>query len=131
MKYKEGYKYILVEDEVTLTPIKGFTVNEKFISLDGDGKLTVRAFYAWDGASGPTRDDKTNMRGSAIHDAFYQLMRQGWIPLSFRDKVDALFETMCKADKMGKFRAWYYHKGVQWFGKKSAEVQGEVILTAP
>ena len=64
MKYKKGYKYQLVEDEVTKTDIIGYSFDTKFIRLTLVGVLTVKAGYAWDGASGPTIDSPSSMRAS-------------------------------------------------------------------
>jgi len=67
------YKYQLTEDYSVDSGIK---VKEKidtpFIILEPDGNLTIKKKYAWDGPSGPTIDTKTFMRGSLVHDAFYQ-----------------------------------------------------------
>lgn len=131
VKYQAGYKYQLHEDYSCESVIRGFTINHGYFSLGADGRLLIRAGYAWDGASGPTHDDKTNMRGSLVHDAHYQMMRDGFVPQSFEPVVDSQFEAMCREDGMGFFRAWYYHKGVQWFGKSSCEPQPERIYEAP
>lgn len=131
MKYRKGYKYQTAETETFKTVIKGFTISDRFFALDADGNLTVRADYAWDGASGPTFNTDNTMTPSLIHDAFYQMLREGFIPQSFRAAVDIQFRDMCKARGMGWFRDWYFWKGVEWFGKDSAAVQKEVVFEAP
>jgi hypothetical protein len=76
-----SYKYQVMKDysiQLNLTPLK--TIRRKlakFLSLSPHGVLSIRKFYAWDGHSGPTIDTRDFMRGSLIHDALYQLMREG------------------------------------------------------
>lgn len=69
IKYRAGYKYQLVSDYIIETKILGYNIDTKYIKLFPDGKLTIIEGYAWDGCSGPTKDDKTNMRGGLVHDA--------------------------------------------------------------
>ncbi|KKK95215.1 hypothetical protein LCGC14_2675010 [marine sediment metagenome] len=118
MKYRElkGYKYQLIEDERIFVQLYEQAWNN-FLSLDR-GHLIIKNGYAWDGASGPTLDDKTNMRASLIHDALYQLIREGMIDRSHRKYIDQLFRDICVLSGMSKFRAWYYYLAVRTFGKK-------------
>ena len=53
--------------------------------------MNIAARYAWDGASGPTFDTKDTMTPSLIHDAFYQLMREGVLDVKHKQQVDDLF----------------------------------------
>lgn len=123
MKYRhlKGYRYELLEMEVVLTEIKDLEIQHPLISLWKGGRLFVHPHYAWDGASGPfTQQTKTNKRGSLIHDALYQLMREGLLPRKYRKYVDQLFKQICLEDGMSKFRAWYFYKAVRMFSKKSS-----------
>jgi hypothetical protein len=136
IKYCKGYKYQLVEDYSVVVPITGYDIALEwtdYISLTKDGLLTIKDGYAWDGCSGPTWDDKTNMRAGLVHDALYQLMRLGLLPLECRPIADKLFYDMCLEDGMWKFRAKYYHEGVEHFGYASAKLGANPypILTAP
>ena len=89
MKYRKGYKYQLAEDEVFETNIyPKIEVKTQFINLKLDGLLTIKSGYAWDGPSGPTIDRNENMRGSLAHDAFYQLIRNGWLEKKWRKVAD-------------------------------------------
>lgn len=127
--YKEGYKYQLSRDCSLLTAIKGIDIRLDYLSLAPDGLLTLKKGYAWDGCSGPTLDDKTNMRGGAFHDAIYQLMRLGLISTDWREYADKeVLKGLCMQDGMNRFRAWYYYEGVHNFVakySKSAEEQKE------
>ena len=95
------------------------------IRLTPAGTLFIHAGYIWDGASGPTLDDGSNMVPALQHDAFYQLMREGLLPQSWRKPVDEYFYEMLKVHGMGTFRAWYYYRSVRMFGGKSARRQND------
>lgn len=132
MKYRDSYKYQLYEDEAFITGIKGFEVHSDFIDLMPDGKLTCKKGYAWDGASGPTWDTKSSMRGSLIHDAGYQLMREGKLPLDYKVVFDGLFYLTLIHDGMSKARAYIWYKGVLWFAKSATLPENDrPILVAP
>ena len=120
MKFTSGYKHQLFEEEWFNTPVTGYTISIDYGSLDENGFLLIRKGYAWDGASGPAKDDKTNMRGSAAHDLFYQFIRMKKIDLSERRKIDNYFIQLCKEDGMTWLRRKYYKQGVFRFGAGSA-----------
>lgn len=144
MKYKElkNYKYQLAETYVIQTDLAPeqdiFTPDEGkvFIKLSTNGILYILNGYSWDGASGIAVDTKNFLRGSLVHDALYQLMRQGKIALEHRDYADRLLQKICKEDGMSSFRANNVYYAVKLFGESSAsptnkiEVQ-ETILEAP
>jgi len=122
---KRKYKYVLEENHSFKTRIIGYTIVTGFGELHADGTGIIFARYGWDGCSGPTWDDKTNMRGGLIHDFFYQLMRLGLLPQSCRCIVDKELQEHCREDGMGKFRAWYYFEGVDHFAKYAAKYGSE------
>lgn len=137
MKYRalKGYKYQLAE---TLTLRLGVLVDVEFshpmFSLKG-GELTVNAGYCWDGASGPTWDDKTNMTPSLVHDVLYQAIRCGLLAADRRGDADYALNQLSRERGMGNVRRWVWFSGLNFFGGNAAklrkiEVQDE-ILTAP
>lgn len=129
--YASGYKYQLASDHVTAVGI-ALTVNTKFLVMDGMGDLFIRAGYAWDGPSGPTFDTRNFMRGSLVHDALYQLMREGHIPEGCREHADRLLRQICLADGMTPLRAWWVYKGVRFGGGPSAaKGAGRPVQFAP
>jgi len=115
MKYRKGYKYQLVEDEIFQINILGFNIRTQFIDLWPNGKLIVKSGYAWDGASGPTIDTKSSMRASLGHDALYQLMRNRLLPFSARPHVDDLMLEWLLEDGMWKLRAKLWRREVGKF----------------
>lgn len=118
-RHLRHYKYQLLED---YTVNIGLTLPEDtniadYIILTSEGELRIKARYAWDGPSGPTIDTKNFMRGSLVHDALYQLIREKKLDIKYRTFADDLLKKMCREDGMHPFRAWYVHKAVLWFGK--------------
>jgi hypothetical protein len=134
IKYRGGYKYQLAESYSVMTAIRDLDaakIDHGFISLTPSGVLTIKKGYAWDGPSGPTIDTKNFMRGSLIHDALYQLMRERLLDVGWRETADNELRRICREDGMSWVRAWWVYKGVRLGGEGSAEWQDAVILTAP
>jgi hypothetical protein len=131
LKYRSGYKYQTLERIRFNLPEEFLThyADTPFIAL-WDCTMTLEAGYAFDGASGPTFDPKCSMRAAALHDACYQLMREGSLPRTLKPLVDDLFHELLIADGMNRFRAWLWHRGVKKCGE-SATIQNRNILVAP
>ena len=134
IKYRAGYKYQLVETYTTLVAVQpeGFVLTP-FIRLDIDGRLSILAGYAWDGPSGPAIDTMNFMRGSLVHDALYQLMRDDHVD---RDKwrviADEELRRICIEDGMSRLRAWWVYQGVRFGGGPSTTSAGwNPTLEAP
>ena len=68
------------------------------------------------------------MRGSLVHDALYQLLREKKIEQDQRLKADKILREICLDCGMSKIRAWWVFKGVRLGGASSAKPD---ILTAP
>ena len=116
ISYKKGYKYQLKKNYSITIPINPKTdIKTAYIDLTIDGNLTIKEGYAWDGPSGPTLDTRTFMRGSLVHDALYQLIREEHLDRDeFRSRADRLLRRMCKEDRMNSFRAWWIYQGVRF-----------------
>ena len=113
--YKNGYKYQLVKDysvQVGMLPVLG--ASSEYIDLSSSGVLTIKRGYAWDGPSGPTVDTRNFMRGSLVHDALYQLMREGMLDISWREQADKELQRICREDGMSWLRAQWVYQGVRW-----------------
>jgi hypothetical protein len=128
-KEKRTYKYILEKEERYGTgiaiPVPAYYGPLKMIT---DGTLIIDKGYAWDGPSGPTIDTKTFMRGSLIHNAMCQLIREGVLSPFDRHRADNILRDICLEDGMARLRAWYVYQGVRRFGAKSCRPD---IITAP
>jgi hypothetical protein len=121
IKYKSGYKYQLVEEyqvKVSVIPIDN--IKTDYIELDTEGMLIIKKGYAWDGPSGPTWDTPNFMRGSLVHDALYQLLRNEFLEQKWRYEADEELRRICREDGMSKIRAWWVYKAVRLGGGPAA-----------
>lgn len=121
-KYRKLYKYSLEEDVIFNTLVKGFELEIKsvkgrtLVKLNKIGKIELRCGYSWDGASGPALDTKNFMRATLVHDALYQMLGEGLLPMSERKLVDKTMKMIAREDGMGAFRGWYTYIFVRAFG---------------
>ena len=136
ISYKKDYKYQLVETYTFKIPIKpkeGVSSPSGFIALTANGLLTIKTGYAWDGPSGPAIDTLNFMRGSLVHDALYQLMREKLLDQNTtRKPADQLLQKMCKADGMSAIRAWWVYNILRIAGSlASVSNSNRPIVKAP
>ena len=121
IKYRSGYKYQLAEEypvKVSVTPKNN--IKTDFIELGTEGMLVIKKGYAWDGPSGPTIDTPNFMRGSLVHDALYQLLRNELIDEKWRDEADDELRRICVEDGMSKICARWVYIAVRKWGKVAA-----------
>ena len=125
IEYKKGYKYQIVDGYTTTIPMRPATDLRSpsgYIELSQAGVLKIKKEYAWDGPSGPTIDTLDFMRGSLVHDALYQLMRENLLDKDEdRDAADRLLQQMCRDDGMWVLRAWWVYIGLKFFGDPAAD----------
>jgi hypothetical protein len=132
IRYKQGYEYQLVEDYSSETGIVvPVDIATHFILLSKEGRLTIKADYAWDGPSGPAIDTDNFMRGSLEHDALYQLMREGKLPREYRKEADLRLREVCLEDGMSSIRAWWVYRGVRYGGESSTVPRTNEVKEAP
>lgn len=132
IKYRSGYKYQLAESSSTVIGIRtAENISTPFVLLNTDGILIIKQGYAWDGASGPTIDTKSSMRGSLVHDALYQLIRLGLLPESFRLRADEEAYKIWREDGMNPIRAWIWRFALNKFAAPAAKVGDRAVLVAP
>lgn len=130
LAYKEGYKYVVEDTFFIQTSINGFSILTDYINLYRDGTLLIRKGYAWDGASGPAIDTLNFRRGSLVHDALYQLIREDRLPFSYRKRADDELIRICKEDGMLMPRRWWVKLAVNTFGANAVE-HANPVLFAP
>ena len=129
--YRTGYKYQLVSTYVhQLSFTIPNNITTPFIDVSPDGLMVIREGYAWDGPSGPALDTKNFMRGSLVHDAIYQLERDGFLDIKFKDSADRELVGICKEDGMGWLRRKYVYWALKHFAL-SAITHKRPIRTAP
>jgi hypothetical protein len=134
IKYSKGnYKYYLREDYVINIPVfPEKDISCRYFYLTAKGQLGIYYSYAWDGASGPTIDTKSSMRGSLVHDVLYQAIRLGLIPAWYKEVADKLLHDICEEDGMWKTRSDVWRWAVEKFGGHSIDPKSEPeVLTAP
>lgn len=120
--YAEGYKFQLRRTYEVMTRVRPkTTVGNGWLRLDPDGKLTISEGYAWDGTSGPTLETKKGIRGSLVHDAFFQLIREGLITMAEVQLADDEYRHIMLEDGLWAPRAWWRYLGVSWFGGRYAD----------
>jgi len=89
-----------------------------------EGVITAKEGYRWDGASGPTLDDETNLRASLFHDIGYQSMSEQpaisklswWRKYRIRVTWDKMFRSILKADGMPFVRRFFWYWSVRGVG---------------
>jgi hypothetical protein len=131
--YRCGYKYQLSKDyhlSVDIYPLR--LVATDWLELSVQGSLLIRKGYAWDGPT-VAIDTKTFMRASLVHDALYQLMREGFLlEERWRKTADETMYKICLEDGMNWFRAWYAYTCVRIFsGGLSDPAYNHIQQTAP
>ena len=134
ISYKSGYKYQIKDDYIDVIDFKpDKPISTEYIVLDLDGAIKLKNGYAWDGPSGPTIDTLNFMRGSLIHDALYQLMRERYLDKDkYRKPADKLLQSICREDGMSSLRAWLVYLGVRIGGDPSADpASDKPVIRAP
>lgn len=127
--YRQGYRYQLAGDYVQRIRIRpADPIVTQFIELTSEGVLTVRKGYCWDGPSVPepfatfgARGMAQLMRGSLVHDACYQLMREALLSERERLAADDELRRMCLEDGMTEDEAESVWRGVRDYGGRSAD----------
>jgi len=152
--FRDGYRYQLAKNYSCQTPFRPpRQVSGSYRTLFATGRLLIRKGYCWDGPSGPSVDTPSFMRGSLVHDALYQFLREGAgldrgatkpgaiVPVPFptastgetwRWMADNLLHEHCLEDGMSRFRAWWVLRAVRRFaGDAAAPASKKEVLRAP
>lgn len=127
--YSRGWKYKLAHPYwVDLPEMDEFpeVTTHDFLILDSRNRLFIKRNYAWDGPSGPAIDSKNFMRGSLVHDALYQFIREEHLPQSAREAADAILYRICREDGMSLVRAKWVYWAVRKFGPKDGGKKPDV-----
>lgn len=128
MKYKSGYKYILAEQLIRQTNVKPENAIgiDRFIILRTDGVLILGKGYAWNGAN-CVPDTKENMEASLVHDALYQLMQEGVLSLSWKEKCDEELRDIMIEKGSNKIIASIFFWGVTTFGSYFIKYPDDIL----
>lgn len=87
----------------------------EWLTLSPDGLLTVRKHYAWDGVTG-FPDLNVLMRASLVHDALYQLIREGQLGADRRIDADREFQRLAAQDGFVEPLAAVAYAALRLFG---------------
>lgn len=131
-KFDRHYKYETLEEKTFHTRWvlpESVCTRKQFVHLTASGKLSIKPRYAWDGASGPTFDSPSTMRASLVHDALYQLMREGALDQSYRIPADECLRRIMLGDYKGSWPKWHAFRVELWiralekFGGRAARLE--------
>lgn len=111
MRYRSGYRYQVQYDwSWPLGSRVGKLIETAYIRLESNGELELKRGYAWDGASW-FPDFWWMIVPSAIHDALYQLIREGLLPPTWREDADLeLYRAIKRQWDDGEKRGWLSRK---------------------
>jgi hypothetical protein len=128
-KLKPGAKYILGKDITIQTRIKPKAlVKTEYLRLTKAGLFTIKAGNEWDGASGPVKDDETNMRSSLFHDGGYKLLRLGKLSYSkWKKVIDKLYRDMSIEDGAEPRRAKRHYRWLRRAGRPRKPAKGDKV----
>lgn len=113
------YKFELVgSHERKLACLSGMYASNGYVTLLDDGRIRLKGGYRWDGPSGPTLDTVDWMWASLVHDALYQLGREGLLPERARKPADDEMLLILKAEGMPWWRRAYSWAAVRMFGPR-------------
>ena len=125
IKYKKRRKEKWIVEEPIRFVLQDFILqgiehSGKNLSIK-NGVLRIEPGYAWDGASSIMPDIPSVMEASLIHDAGYQLMREGVLPQKARKAIDQIFYQVSKDKGMNRFLAWIAYRAVRAGAKKAGQ----------
>jgi hypothetical protein len=124
-------KYIVAKEYQDIAPFKPekaiFTSYGEFLPT---GEYTIKAGFLFS-ASWPAMNSFNTRRGSGIHDLFYNFMKEGHLPRSYRKEVDKLFYKIIREDGMNAVRAKYWYLAVRIGGDKALDSPAPKIKYSP
>jgi hypothetical protein len=113
-----------------------FAIRRNYFSLETycSNRTFIRIVkgYSWNGMGtiGLYPTTSKTARASCIHDCFYQMIREGLLPDSFRLTADNIFRRICKEDGEWGWTVEIYYALIRMFGSDAAKpgtiVKGEV-----
>ncbi|MFA5767501.1 MAG: hypothetical protein WC919_06250 [Candidatus Paceibacterota bacterium] len=133
MKYRTltFYRYMVMSDYVVQTDIyPPSDLIFEFMELSTTGQLSVKRGYAWDGVTGFMIVPKCLLRGSLIHDVFYQFMRLGVLDQSTnRILADRMLKKTCLEDGALRILSSLIYLGARLLGKLLLYKEDKEVVT--
>jgi hypothetical protein len=122
IQYRSGFHFQLMKPYQLQTSITEACLGNPWVNLSYSGLLSISAGYAWDGASGPIPQSRQILRGSLVHDAFYQLIREHSLSQTWRKPVDQLFRQILLEDGLPSPLASLSYHAVRLFGGRFTQL---------
>lgn len=120
MRYKSGYRYVTTSEEVELLGVWASPIACRPMCIDESSRLRIMPGYAWDGASFLPflwfGTPSAWLTPSLVHDALYQLIREGLLAREHRAAVDGLFRDLLIERGVWRVVAWAAYYAVRVFG---------------
>lgn len=102
------------------------------VVLRRDGWMWIGKYFAWDGCSGPTWDDRRNAKAGQGHDGEFFLLRQGLLPMEFFGAANQFLRDQMIRDGCSASRANMYKWAVDNFAHYAAKPShAKKIIIAP
>lgn len=140
IRYRAGYDGQLVDGVEFQLPANLHPkddIETEFLDLYRNGRLQIRAAYAWDFASVPfTRWISNRIAGrkskvpSLVHDALCQLHRNFDLGDDFRENADIYFYHLLLVRNFWRIRAWLWFRAVR-LGARIHKQKPKSIYSAP
>lgn len=133
IKYaKVTYKYIILEDyEIKFDRSPDHDIYTEFVDFLMDGTFRIKKGFLCDGASGPTIDTPTSLKGAFIHDGGYYLLRKKELGLEWRKYFDNKLKEICIDSGMNQIRAEVWNEMVEKFAGYAAKPKRIKVMLAP
>ena len=117
------YKYRLHQPILVEIEIYGYEIDLPFFKLQPDGLLILRKGYCWNGSNYSI--DYKSRTASAVHDAGYQLMREGCIEKSHRKYIDQVYKEILIIKGLWVWHANFRYNMLRKLGGTSAKLAGK------
>ncbi len=115
MKYiKIGGAYQVFEEFEVMTEVEGYRVSHTLFELYESGKLIVKKFFTWDGASG-WFDVRSIMKASCVHDILTIIINSGEIPSTEQYAADETFRRIESRQNMPQWEQFATYLAVRWY----------------
>jgi hypothetical protein len=113
---------------VTLTPYRcyvgillGNNVDHPYVKIK-NGYVEIKEGYMWDGAIF-CPDVLEIMRASLVHDALYQMMREGLVRQERRKNADLILKMICQEDGMNPILVKFVYWTVRIFAGYASKIK--------
>jgi hypothetical protein len=114
--FNDADKYVVHEDYYDMAPFKPTDdIKTSYGAFYKTGEYLIYRGFLFS-ANSPAINTFNTRRPSAVHDFFFSLMKDGYLPKSYFDAVNYYFYDQLREDGMMAHRAWYWYMAVQKFG---------------